>query len=208
MNKQLIIPAEKSFIGAWFMEDMSLCDDMIFYFENHPDKRDGVMFRHGSLMVDKEEKDSKDIVLDVSEEITKRYVNELQKILDLYKIKYVRSEVTGKFGIESINVQKYDPRGGYKFWHTERSDGYPPGVYRHLVFMTYLNDVEDDGETEFYYQQVKIKPQKGLTLIWPSDWTHTHRGIPSMTQTKYIATGWYTFLNREPSNKVQENNSI
>ena len=60
--------------------------------------------------------------------------------------------------------------------------------------MTYLNDVTDDGETEFYYQKIKVKPQKGLTLIWPADWTHTHRGNTSKTQDKYIITGWYSFI--------------
>jgi len=59
--------------------------------------------------------------------------------------------------------------------------------------MTYLNDVDDAGQTEFFYQQVKIKPIKGLTLFWPADWTHTHRGVTSLTQTKYITTGWYSF---------------
>ena len=33
-----------------------------------------------------------------------------------------------------------------------------------------------------------------MTLIWPCDWTHVHRGVTSPTQTKYIATGWYTYL--------------
>jgi hypothetical protein len=59
--------------------------------------------------------------------------------------------------------------------------------------MTYLNDVDDGGETFFYYQDLKIKPKKGLTLIWPVDWTHTHCGIVSPTQTKYIVTGWISF---------------
>ena len=31
--------------------------------------------------------------------------------------------------------------------------------------MTYLNDIKDGGETEFYYQKLKVKPEKGLTLI-------------------------------------------
>ena len=59
--------------------------------------------------------------------------------------------------------------------------------------MTYLNDVSDGGETAFLYQNVKVKPEKGLTLIWPAEWTHTHKGMVSMTQTKYIITGWYSF---------------
>ena len=60
--------------------------------------------------------------------------------------------------------------------------------------MTYLNDVIDGGETEWYYQNIKIKPERGLTVIWPSDWTFTHRGNTSPTQTKYIATGWFNFF--------------
>ena len=59
--------------------------------------------------------------------------------------------------------------------------------------MTYLNDITDDGETEFFHQKIKIKPEKGLTVIWPADWTFTHRGIPSNTQVKYITTGWMSF---------------
>jgi hypothetical protein len=59
--------------------------------------------------------------------------------------------------------------------------------------MTYLNDVTDAGETEFFYQKIKMKPEKGLTLIWPADWTFTHRGIASPTQEKTIITGWFNF---------------
>ena len=58
--------------------------------------------------------------------------------------------------------------------------------------MTYLNDVKDGG-TEFLYQNLKTKAEKGLTLIWPSAWTHTHKGIISPTKEKYIITGWYAF---------------
>jgi hypothetical protein len=60
--------------------------------------------------------------------------------------------------------------------------------------MTYLNTVTDEGQTEWFYQNLKIQPQKGLTVIWPVDWTHTHRGIASPTQTKYITTGWLGFF--------------
>ncbi len=58
--------------------------------------------------------------------------------------------------------------------------------------MTFLNDV-DDGGTEFKYQNLTIPAKKGLTLIWPAPWTHTHRGQVSNTKTKYIITGWYNF---------------
>ena len=61
-----------------------------------------------------------------------------------------------------------------------------------LVFMTYLNDVEDGG-TQFKYQNLITPAKKGLTLIWPTDFTHTHRGVISQTKEKYIVTGWYSY---------------
>jgi hypothetical protein len=60
--------------------------------------------------------------------------------------------------------------------------------------MTYLNDVHDAGGTEFFHQKLTVLPRKGLTLIWPADWTHTHRGIVSPTEEKYVITGWFDFV--------------
>ena len=59
--------------------------------------------------------------------------------------------------------------------------------------MTYLNDVKKGGETEWYYQNLKVKPEKGLTVIWPAEWTFTHRGRKTVKGNKYIMTGWYGF---------------
>ena len=60
--------------------------------------------------------------------------------------------------------------------------------------MTYLNDVEKGGGTEWIHQKLKVKPEKGKTVIWPAEWTHTHRGIVAPKETKYIATGWYGYI--------------
>jgi hypothetical protein len=64
---------------------------------------------------------------------------------------------------------------------------------RILVFMTYLNDVPDGG-TEFIYQNIISPAKKGLTLIWPAEFTHLHRGQISKTKEKYIVTGWFNYL--------------
>ena len=42
--------------------------------------------------------------------------------------------------------------------------------------MTYLNDVEDGGNTYFTHYNLRIKPEIGKTLIWPAEWTHAHCG--------------------------------
>ena len=36
---------------------------------------------------------------------------------------------------------------------------------RTMAWMVYLNDVEEGGETEFLYQQLKVKPKKGTVVI-------------------------------------------
>ena len=63
---------------------------------------------------------------------------------------------------------------------------------RCLVYMTYLNDVNNGG-TDFKFQNLTTPAKKGLTVIWPSDWTHLHKGQVSQTDTKYIITGWLNY---------------
>ena len=50
------------------------------------------------------------------------------------------------------------------------------------------------GGTRFVYQDVTFEARKGRTLIWPPDFTHTHAGVVSPTQHKYIITGWLNFV--------------
>ena len=85
-------------------------------------------------------------------------------------------------------VQKTEPTQGYHSFHCE--DNTYDLYSRSMAWMTYLNDVEEGGETEFLYQKLKVKPKKGTTLIWPGAYTHMHRGNPPM-ENKYIATGWF-----------------
>ena len=55
-----------------------------------------------------------------------------------------------------------------------------------------VNNVTDKGETSWPHWDVKLQPEKGLTVIWPPAFTHMHQGIASPSQTKYIVTGWYS----------------
>jgi hypothetical protein len=193
--KEIIIDADNSFIGAWILPDLAICDNLINFFEDNPNTRIGEVLNNEVSSIVKTTKDSIDLPLLPNYSLTQPYLDALQVVVEEYKKKYTWANETSPWRIEAVNLQKYNPGGAYFSWHCERNAGGFIGGNRHLVFMTYLNDVTDEGETEFFYQKVKVKPQKGLTLIWPVDWTHTHRGCPSMTQTKYIATGWFTFAN-------------
>jgi hypothetical protein len=55
----------------------------------------------------------------------------------------------------------------------------------------YMNDISNAGETEFLYQNKRIAPKKNRLIVWPSDWTHTHRGNPPIgVGDKYILNTW------------------
>ena len=181
-----------------FNINKDLCDRLIDYHKSNQEyKHEGF---NSHKKVDKTLKDSIDVNVYPSSNNPNIgfYFNEigegLFKYFKTYKFPEPSNMSLNLFTKEGFNIQYYPPGGGYKNWHFERADTHGHIITRTLVFMTYLNDVEDQGETEFHFQKVKIKPKKGLSLIWPADFTYTHRGIPSPTQEKYIATGWFNMV--------------
>lgn len=104
------------------------------------------------------------------------------------------------FRLGYIQAQKYEVgKGGYPYLHSEVYPqlGHNEALHRILLFMFYLNDVEEGGETEFYYQNRKIKPKKGTMVIAPAYFTHTHRGCMPTSNDKYILTSWVLFKRAE-----------
>lgn len=100
----------------------------------------------------------------------------------------------------AINIQRYTGgQGGYPYWHCELYPRDPSGdtLHRHLLWTLYLNDSFDAGETEFLYQQRKVKPKTGSLVIAPAAFTHTHRGNRPERGDKYIATSWTLFQRAE-----------
>ncbi len=100
----------------------------------------------------------------------------------------------------AINIQHYAAgKGGYPYWHCELypKDASCEPLHRHLLWTLYLNDDFDAGETEFFYQQRKIRPTTGSLLIAPTAFTHTHRGNRPERGDKYIATSWVLFQRAE-----------
>lgn len=187
------------FIHQQYLDDLSLCDRIIDFHMMTPNKKPGSIGRNTNgneeQLIIPEIKASTDAILFGPESIAKEYSAALQKVVEEYIKRFFFCNAHGAWSIEeSINIQHYKPGEGYKVWHAERASGIGKNAARHLVFMTYLNDVTEGGETEFYYQGMKVQPRKGLTLIWPADWTHTHRGIPSLTQDKYVITGWFSYV--------------
>ena len=86
-------------------------------------------------------------------------------------------------------VQKTPAGGGYHVWHDENTS--VAHMSRKVVWMFYLNDDFEGGETEFLYYHRRIVPKKGTLLLWPAGMTHAHRGGLVTQGMKYVVTGWF-----------------
>ena len=87
-------------------------------------------------------------------------------------------------------IQRTDPGGFYHWHHDQWRD-------RRITFIWYLNDVIEDGYTEFD-TGFKVQPETGKMLMFPALWPWVHRGVSPKSEVKYICTGWfYTSANEE-----------
>ena len=110
-----------------------------------------------------------------------------EKVIPLYQDKFSILNQTPLAG-EELKMKRIKPGGGFHTWHYEGLGEYSK---RKLVCQLYLNDIPNAGETEFLYQNKRINAKEGRLLVFPADWTHTHRGNPPIgTSNKYIITTW------------------
>jgi hypothetical protein len=186
------------FILETYIRDISICDSLIDFFHNSEFAK---VNRHSGtigLSVDKKRKKSTDLCFYQSDweniPLIKEYIDQLVECAHEYIQKYPYSDEGDPWGlVEGFNIQWYKPGEGFYIYHTERNIASHPFNNRHLVWMTYLNDVKEGGGTEFYHQKHTVQAKKGKTLIWPSDWTYTHRGEVALNEHKYVITGWFSY---------------
>ena len=154
------------FIKGWYFKDTSLCDKIINWFEEYEDTHDqetiGINFGF---------KDSTDIQLDFNQTLYQEYMEQLKQVTESYLEQFPSANAYDPFGVlDATNIQRYTPSQGFHSWHTERRSAKMPGATRHLVFMTYLNNVKDGG-TYFKYQNQKIDAIEGdkVRVEWKSN---------------------------------------
>tara|TARA_Y100001937_G_scaffold90294_1_gene122167 strand:+ start:618 stop:1205 length:588 start_codon:yes stop_codon:yes gene_type:complete len=177
-------------LGGWYMP-ANFCDTIVNYYKEN--KKLSTKGTIGPDIVNSDIKDSMDLRIELNNRASwiLDYAKYLTECIKSYGEKYEDTQKLPGYGVvEPFNIQYYEKGGGFKKWHYEWSYRSAIKKNRVLVFMTYLNDVEDGG-TEFKYQGLTAPAKKGLTLIWPAHWTHTHRGQISQKNEKYIATGWF-----------------
>jgi len=186
---------QPNFIGSWTLEPISLCDDLIDYFELHQGKQKRGVIEFG---LDLDTKNSVDITILPNEvnlpgnEVFSKY---FQNLFDCHKDYLAQwpffATLAENLEIGSFNLQRYQSGQHFQKIHAERTS--LNTLHRVLAWMTYLNDVDEGGATYFSHYDIEVQPRKGLTLIWPAEWTHAHKGSVVNEGSKYIITGWMNF---------------
>ncbi len=170
---------------------LDICQEMIRRFEE--DTENQYPGRIGqSFSKDQSMKRSTDLVTsgkenwkDLDSELFRSLGNAIKEFRELYPF------FKGAFKDNGYAIQRTNT-GEYYHWRID--GGSHEFADRQLVAVWYLNDVEGPGgETEFSYQQIKVKPQAGKLVLFPPFWTHEHRGVTLEKGVKYIATTWAVF---------------
>ena len=164
----------------------SFCDNVIQKFELDDRKRQGQVGSGVQLDI----KRSCDLSITGKEDwksydeaFFKSLNNALKEYLRFIPEEYIQFKALGRFEDDTgYQIQKTQP-GDYYIWHHDQTTS------RLVTFIWYLNDVKDDGYTEFI-DGTRIQPEAGKLIIFPATWDFLHRGVSPKTETKYICTGW------------------
>lgn len=88
-------------------------------------------------------------------------------------------------------IKRYRPGGEDRF--QPHFDSVGEVSSRYLVFLWYLNDVAEGGETAFVDLDLEVKPQAGRLLMFPPYWMFQHAGRAPISNDKYILSTYFLF---------------
>jgi hypothetical protein len=175
-----------------------ICEKLIAHF-NQMDKFKGTYNRQESDGANISDKNDKQLYMgeDMGEErliCNGGFINGLADIIhgcmgvyadNVYGLK----ELDKQLQLLPFKIQKTLPGQGYHIWHHEQSTMIES--HRIISIIVYLNNVEEGGETEFIHQRRRLPPKQGTVVIFPSSYTHTHRGNPPISGEKFIVASWF-----------------
>lgn len=134
--------------------------------------------------------------LDVSALADEAFMGYFYKQIDDYLAAYNRRlgltiPVPASPLISQMRIKRYVAGSGEAF--QPHFDAIYEVANRYLVFLWYLNDVEEGGETEFCDLGISIPARAGKLLMFPPYWMYQHAGRPPLSGDKYIMSLYLLF---------------
>lgn len=111
--------------------------------------------------------------------------NQMYMLLLASTIPYAKKHDIDTMYHEGYNMLKYSGGQEYK----AHADG-TTGTGRAISAIVYLNNEFEGGEVEFVNFGIKIKPEPGMLLLFPSTYPYTHIAHPVTSGTKYALVTW------------------
>lgn len=88
-------------------------------------------------------------------------------------------------------MKRYRPGGDDRF--QPHFDSIGAVANRYLVFLWYLNDVDEGGQTRFPDLGLDVAPRAGRLVVFPPYWMFQHEGLPPVSGDKYILSTYLLF---------------
>lgn len=96
-----------------------------------------------------------------------------------------RYKIDGNLYHEGYNLLRYSGGQEYKSHYDGSSHN-----ARTISAICYLNNNFEGGELEFPFFKIKIKPEPGMLVLFPSNYAYSHIAHPVTSGTKYALVTW------------------
>lgn len=111
--------------------------------------------------------------------------NQMYVLLLASTIPYANKHDIHSMYHEGYNLLRYNGGQEYK---AHQDGGTDTG--RSISAICYLNDNYSGGEIEFVNFNIKIKPEPGMLMLFPSNYAYRHIAHPVRSGTKYALVTW------------------
>jgi len=141
--------------------------------------------------------------------VLKETVNALDRYMSKINKRFINYTTFNELENNGFSMNKYSVDIGGKYeYHVDRLVEKETELERMITFIWYLNDVQEGGETEFN-RNLKVKPETGKLLMFPSTWTYPHSSLPVVSNNKYIIVGWFLLsLKKERAAMKKKNKAL
>lgn len=117
---------------------------------------------------------------------------QIQRYLDLYNERTgLTLPVPARDRLENLRIKRYLVEASDQF--QPHFDALDYTCNRYMVFLWYLNDVSEGGETEFCDLDIRVSACAGRLLMFPPYWMFQHAGLPPRSNDKYIISTYLLF---------------